>query len=95
VTVNLTGVANAQRITVKLTNVSDGSNVGDVFVPMGILAGDTTADGFTNSSDVSQTKSRSGQTVGSGNFRSDVTVDGTLNSSDVSLVKSRSGTALP
>jgi hypothetical protein len=62
---------------------------------MDVRLGDTTGDGVVNSSDVSQTKSRSGQVVGSGNFRSDVTVDGTLNSSDVSQVKSKSGTALP
>jgi hypothetical protein len=62
---------------------------------MGVLLGDTTADASVNSADISQTKSRSGQVVGSGNFRSDVTVDGSLNSADISLVKSKSGTALP
>jgi Dockerin type I domain len=62
---------------------------------MDMLTGDTTGDHVVNSSDVSQTKSRSGQSVGSSNFRSDLTVDGNLNSSDVSLVKSKSGTALP
>ncbi|MBA2435943.1 MAG: hypothetical protein H0V54_12845 [Chthoniobacterales bacterium] len=55
----------------------------------------STADRSVNSADISQTKSRSGQTVDITNFRSDVTVDGTLNSGDIGLVKSRSGTALP
>jgi hypothetical protein len=95
ITANLTGVTNAQRINVCLLNATDGTNSGTVTVPMGVLLGDTTADGSVNSADISQTKSRSGQTVGSGNFRSDVTVDGSLNSADISLVKSKSGTALP
>jgi hypothetical protein len=62
---------------------------------MGLLIGDATADKFVNSSDVSQTKSQSGQSVTGSNFRNDVAADGTLDSSDVSLVKSKSGTALP
>jgi hypothetical protein len=62
---------------------------------MGVLIGDTTGNGSVNASDVSQTKSKSGQTVGSFNFRTDVNVSNSINSSDVSLVKSKSGTALP
>lgn len=95
-TADLTGVANAQRLTVTLSSNSDDPE-DTVFASatMGVLAGDTTGDGTVNSSDVSQTKSCSGQAVEQNNFRSDVTVDGTLNSSDVSLVKSESGTALP
>jgi hypothetical protein len=95
VTVPLTNVTNAQGLTVSLFGVNDGTNSVDVIIPMSVLVGDTTADRSVNSSDVSQTKSRSGQAVTTSNFRSDVTVDGTLNSSDVSLVKSKSGTALP
>ncbi|MEY2545142.1 MAG: hypothetical protein QOG48_259, partial [Verrucomicrobiota bacterium] len=53
------------------------------------------ADGIVNSTDISQTKSKSGQVVGPSNFRNDVTFDGNLNSTDISLVKSKSGTGLP
>ncbi len=95
VTVNLSGVANAQWVTVTLHGVNDGTYTNDVAVQAGVLSGDTTGDRSVNSADISQTKSRSGQAVGSGNFRSDVTADGSLNSADISLVKSRSGTALP
>ncbi len=94
-TVNLSGVGNAQWITVTLYGVSDGVNTNDVAVRAGVLSGDTTGDGSVNSADISQTKSRSGQAVSFSNFRSDVTVDGSLNSADISLVKSKSGTALP
>jgi len=95
VTVNLTGVTNAQNISVVLNNVSDGNNSGNVAVPMGVLAGDTTANRLVNSSDISQTQSQSGQPVGLNNFREDVTVNGQINSSDISLVQSKSGTGLP
>jgi len=93
--VNLTGVTNAQRIAVTLASVNDGTNTADVTVPMGVLIGDTNADTFVNSADISQTKSQSGRVVGSSNFREDVNTDGFLNSADISLVKSKSGTALP
>jgi hypothetical protein len=62
---------------------------------MGVLVGDTTADKFVNSADISQTKSQSGQPVGGSNFREDLNTDGFINSGDISLVKSKSGTALP
>ena len=62
---------------------------------MVVLIGDTTTDTFVNSAEISQTKSQSGQAVGSSHFRQDTTVDGFLDSADISLVKSKSGTALP
>jgi hypothetical protein len=94
--VNLTGVANAQYITVSLTNVHDvASHVGDVSGTMGVLLGDTTANGSVNSSDISQTKAQSGTVASASNFRTDVTINGLINSSDISTVKSKSGTALP
>ena len=95
--VNLTGVTNAQYLTVSLTNAHDSfGNSGNVVGPqMGVLIGDTTANGATNSSDISQTQSQSGIPVNPNNFREDVTVNGAINSSDISLVQSKSGTALP
>jgi hypothetical protein len=94
---NLTGVTNAQVITVSLSNVSDsaGDFSSAIRASMAVLVGDTNGDGFVNSADISQTKSQSGQTVGGSNFREDLNVDGFLNSADISLVKSKSGTALP
>ena len=95
VTVDLTGVTNAQRLTVTLNNVTDVNGAGNVPVNMAVLLGDTNEDTAVNSADISQTKSRSGTAVTSTNFRSDVTIDGNLNSADIGLVKSKSGTALP
>jgi uncharacterized delta-60 repeat protein len=92
VTIPLTNVANAQTINVTLFGVNGSNNV---VIPMSVLRGDTNGDGSVNPSDVSLTKSKSGQTVNASNFREDVTVNAAINSSDVSAVKSKLGTALP
>jgi hypothetical protein len=94
--VDLTGVPNAQYVTVTLAGALDSlGNQGTVAGTFGVLLGDTTADGNVNSTDIAQTKSQSGQSVSASNFREDVTVDGNLNSTDIASVKSKSGTALP
>jgi hypothetical protein len=93
--VNLTGVTNAQTIAVTLFGVNNGTNTGNVVIPMSVLLGDTGGNKTVNSTDVSQTKLQSGTAANLGNFRTDVTVNGLINSSDVSTVKNQSGTALP
>jgi hypothetical protein len=94
--VNLTGVTNAQTLTVALVNAHDSTNaIGNVSGTMSVLVGDTNADKFCDAIDVSQTKSQSGNAVTNSNFREDVNVDGFIDAIDVSLVKSKSGTALP
>jgi len=95
VTINLTGVTNAQRLGVTLSNVSDGTNTGDVFVPMGVLSGDTNASGGVSAADVAQTKGQSGATTTAANFREDVNSSGSISAADVALIKSRAGTTLP
>jgi predicted outer membrane repeat protein len=95
VSINLSGVTNAERITVRLSGVDDGVHSADSNITMAVLSGDTNADGFVNSADIAQTKSQSGQGVNYFNFREDVTVDGGINSADIALTKSKSGTALP
>ena len=94
VTVNLTKVTNAQTITISLTNVSDGTNTGNVSLPVGMLIGDTNQDRFVDAIDTSQTKSQAGNAVTNLNFREDVNVDGFIDAVDTALVKSKSGTAL-
>jgi hypothetical protein len=100
VSVDLSGVANAQRITITLLGVNDGTNTNDVAVRMGVLPGDTTGAGSTgastvNASDIGQTKAQSGQPVTNANFRQDVNVSGTMTAADIGLVKSKAGTFLP
>jgi hypothetical protein len=95
VTVNLTGVTNAQRITVTLLGVNNGTSTGNVGAQMGLLIGDTNGDRFVNSGDSLQTRNRSGQAIDGTNFRSDVNVDGFINSGDAFIVRARSGTSVP
>jgi hypothetical protein len=95
ITIDLTGVTNAQRITVTLLGVSNGTSMGDVGVQMGVLIGDTNGSGAVNSGDISQVKGLSGVPINASNFRADVTANGAINSADVNLVKLRSGTVLP
>ena len=94
ITVNLTGVTNV-RIAVTLASVSDGTNTGDIPISMGVLVGDTTANGIVNAGDVALTKSQVGATVTASNFREDVNANGVINAIDVALVKSDIGHALP
>ncbi|MEP7014722.1 MAG: kelch repeat-containing protein [Verrucomicrobiota bacterium] len=95
VTIPLTNIGNAQTIKVTLFGVNDGSSSGNVVIPMSRLLGDTNSNGAVTSADVSQTKSRIGQTISSANFRSDINANGAINASDTGLVKSALGTGLP
>jgi len=95
VTVNCTGVPNAQTIAINLLGVTDGTNVGNVSIPMGVLLGDVNANRLVNSTDTSLVQSQSGRAVSSSNFRTDVNVNGLINSTDTSIVQSKSGTGLP
>lgn len=95
VTLDLTAVANAQTLGITLTGVNDGSSTSDVFIPMGVLLGDSNNSGSVSASDIGQVKSASGQSLTASNFRADVTGNGTITASDIGLVKSKSGTQLP
>jgi hypothetical protein len=94
--VNLTGVTNAQSITVTVTGLVGASPGGATSVEgvMGVLIGDTNNDRTVNSGDAQQTRNRSGEVADGTTFRSDVNADGTVNSGDAILVRSHSGTGL-
>ena len=96
-TVNLTGVTTPQSLTVTLSGVTDQflQTLPDSFVSMGVLIGDTNANGSVNAADVAQTKAELGQTVTSANFRTDVNANGVINSADAALVKTHAGESLP
>ena len=97
VTIPLTNVADDQTINVRLNGVNNTlkSPATNFTIAMNILIGDTNGNGAVNATDVSQTKSRSGQSVDAGNFRSDVNANGTINAVDIAIVKSNVGTAVP
>jgi len=92
VTIPLTNVGNAQPLNVTLNNVNGAVNV---TMRMGVLVGDTNANGTVNAADVAQTKSQLGQNVSGSNFRSDTNANGVINAADAAIIKQHSGTSLP
>lgn len=95
-TINLTGVTDAQLLTVRLQNVTntEAEVLPDTNVTVGFLLGDVNGTGSVNATDVSLAKSISGEPVSAGNFRADTNVSGAINATDISIVKSRSGNTL-
>jgi hypothetical protein len=95
--VNLTGVSNAQVITVSLSNVTDsaGNFSSALSASMGVLVGDVNGSGLVDSGDVFLVRQQSGQSVNSSNFREDVNANGLIDSGDVFLTRQQTGTSLP
>jgi len=95
-TVNLTGVTNAQYLTVTLNNVLDSqSNTGNVSATTGVLIGDVNASGLVDSGDVFLVRQHTGQTTNSSNFREDVNASGLIDSGDVFITRQHTATSLP
>jgi hypothetical protein len=95
VTVNLSGVANATRVTITLQCATDGSTSGDVITTVGFLQGDTNGNGTVTAADIGQVKSQSGVPLTAANFRSDLNANGAITAADIGIVKARAGTQLP
>jgi hypothetical protein len=96
-TVNLTGVADVQKITVALSSVTDsfGQVLPDAAVSMNLLVGDINSSKAVNASDIGAVKAQSGIPVTAANFRADVAVSGGITASDIGVTKSRSGQTVP
>jgi hypothetical protein len=95
--IDLTGVADAQQITVTLSDVTDvfSQVIPSATVAMKTLVGDTNGNRQVNATDIAQVKAQSGLPVTTANFRQDVTPNGAITASDIGLVKSRSGATVP
>ncbi|MDQ6860257.1 MAG: dockerin type I domain-containing protein [Verrucomicrobiota bacterium] len=95
--VDLTGVTNAEMLTLSLSNVTDsaGNNSAAKAVTFGTLLGDANADGFVNAADATITRNRSGQVTDGTNFRTDYNLDGAINAADATVVRAQSGTSFP
>jgi hypothetical protein len=96
-TVTLTGVPSAQRLSLMLNGVTDSfaQTMPDTTLTMKALFGDTDGNSGVTASDVGRIKLESSNPVTGSNFRSDLTADGSINSSDVGAVKSMGGTVVP
>ncbi len=95
VTIPLTNVANAQRLTISLFGVSDGTNTATVTVPMAVLLGDVDATGLVDGNDVSAVQGNTRQAVASDNFRMDVNCTGLIDGNDVSITQGNTRNGLP
>jgi hypothetical protein len=87
VTVNCTGVPNAQTVAINLNGVNDGTNIGNVSIPMGVLLGDVNASGVVTTGDTNLCKQQALQPVTNANFRNDINASGAITTGDVNLIK--------
>jgi hypothetical protein len=94
VTVNLTGVTNAQTIAVTLIGVNNGPTTGNVSISMGVLLGDVSSNGIVSNTDVGLVKAQVAAPVDSSNFRDDVNANGIISNTDVAATKAQVGTSL-
>jgi hypothetical protein len=95
VSVDLTGVGNAQTITLSLLGLNDGNRTGDLNVPMSVLLGDVNATGRVDAADVSLVRQQTLQPVGYTNFREDINGSGRIDAADVSIARQQTLTSLP
>jgi hypothetical protein len=95
--ITLAGVANAQRVTVTLTDIAgvDGPPLASASFTFGVLEGDVNGSQGVNASDIGFVKSRAGQATNATKFRCDANSSGDINATDIGLAKARSGTVLP
>ena len=97
VIVDLTGVTDAQYVTVSLANVasSDGSAGGSGSVRVGFLAGDTNQSGVVSLADLGLINAVQTQNVFPTNFLRDVNASGTLTVADKGITNANLTKALP
>jgi hypothetical protein len=100
VTVNLTGVPNAQHVSVTLNGVQDsvGATLNNLVARMDVLLGDVNASRRVDSGDVSLVRQQTLQTITgppTGNFREDINASGRIDSGDVSIARQQTLTSLP
>src|SRR4029077_13606151 len=96
--VNLTGVCNAQYVTVTLTNVNDsaGNHSDNVSSPaMGFLIGDVNSSGRVDSADVSLVRQETLQPIDMSTFPEDINASGRIDAADVSIASQQTLTSLP
>jgi hypothetical protein len=95
--VNLTGVSNAQTLTVTLTNVADtaGDFSASVAATMGVLLGDVNSSRRVDAADVSLVRQQTLQPITGSNFREDINTSGRIDAADVSIARQQTLTSLP
>jgi hypothetical protein len=95
--VELTGVKNAQVVTVSLNNVSDaaGNFSSSISASMAALVGDVNASGRVDAADVSLVRQQTLHQIDATNFREDINLSGRIDAADVSIARQQTLTSLP
>ncbi len=91
-TLNLSNVPDAQRMTIQLTNLN-GS--GSASIAVGFLVGDVTGSRMVTAADIAAVKAHSSQMANSANARFDINLSGDVSSGDITAVKARAGAMIP
>jgi hypothetical protein len=91
--VPLTGVTNAQVVTIQVSNVNGGS--GSNNVNFGFLIADTDSSRTVTKTDLTDVNGQIGQPVTAANFREDIIPDGTIKNNDAREVKTHKGQSIP
>ncbi len=97
-TVNLTGVADQQYITVRLNSVVDATGAGpsNITSPqLGILVGDVNPTGRVDAADVSIVRQQTLAAITNSNFRADINATGRIDAADVSIARQDTLHTLP
>jgi len=92
VSVNLTGVADGQRVKVSLLGVNGSTNTS---VAVGFLVGDVIGSRTIGDAQVTALKGVAGQPVTGSNFLFDLNLSGRIGAAEIAAVKARNGKTLP
>jgi hypothetical protein len=95
--VPLTGVANAQYVTVSVSNVlsADGGTGGSGLARIGFLLGDVNQNRVVTVADLGQVNAQLAQPVTAANYLKDVNASGTLSVADKGITNANLTTSLP
>ncbi len=91
--VPLSGVADEQIVTVRVSSVNGGGATNDV--PFGFLIGDVDANRLVDRPDAGQIRTDKAQAVNAGNFRDDINLSGVVDRPDLTAVKNHAGNSIP
>jgi len=92
VTVNLTGVGDAQALDVHLSGIQPGNGTADI--PFNVLWGDANQDGATNAHDVNIIAANHATSVSSSTAVYDLNCDGKVDSNDDAIASANAGTGI-
>jgi uncharacterized protein (DUF1800 family) len=95
-TIQLTGLVDAQSILLSLSNITSaaGGTLASAVIPIRFCEGDSNGSGDVKAGDIALVKSQVGQPVSMFNFREDLNMNASITASDVNVVKAKSGSTI-